>query len=434
LALLHHLTSNGGSAAALPAWPGMFRSLCYSVFSYLLARNGTLWALIGVQALLTVWLIRASIYTFQQGEVRLSFLKVLFLLTLFTNLPWVVSFCMPDIFGGLMVLCLASIILAWDDLRWGLRTTLIMMLAGSIVTHQTNLPLVAGLILIAMAMHWRSLLATWPRWIAVWSATAVAVAIMLTASVISFDKWSITPLNMPFALARSVEDGPARLYLRAHCPKINLVMCHHLDRLDVNADTFLWERNGVFGPASLQEQDAIMHEEWRIVIGAALEYPWLQAKTGIANYFDQLTLFNLRDADFGSSAHLTAAGMIIDSFGAYPIWLVGWSIIIYVGVITSCLGIAWAWAYGDVTPRVRRLVVLVVSAVLLNAFAGVISLPAARFGARMIWLLPLVAMILFASKRLPAWIISSWRVGRRSGWSCWFGLSECASNQGQSKD
>ena len=233
------------------------RSIYYSLLSYLLADTASLWAISVVQAALTVWVIAVTINTFQPTRRLLPILVALMLLS---TLPWTVSMFMPDIFTPLTILAIACLAFAWPDLSRNMRLALLVMLSSSIVMHFTNVPIAVGLAVVAVLM--------WPvkRWApagAIAAAIAISVAALVFVSVVGFGKWTIAPQNPPFVLARSIADGPSKLYLRERCPQINLVMCHHLDGLDSSADDFIW--SGVFAQASPEEQDAIRAESRPIV-------------------------------------------------------------------------------------------------------------------------------------------------------------------------
>jgi hypothetical protein len=403
LTIISHLFSHAASdpAAAVVTHAKAVRSIYYSVLSYLLVSNGTLWLIIAVQSALSVWVIATAIKTFQPADgPRTRLLTVVTLLTLFSTLPWVVSMFMPDIFTPLMVLSLACLALGWADLSDATRAALLVMFAASLLMHLTNLPIACGLIVITMAMQWRSFRTSWRRWSVISLAGVAAVVAMLVVTVVGFGKWSISPQNPPVFLAHSIADGPGKLYLRDHCPQIELVMCRHLDRLDVSMEDFLWSDNGVFGSVSFEEQDALRKEDGSVALAAAAEHPWLQLRASTEDFFRQLSFFDLRDTRFPNSARITRTEFTSDIPQTFPDWLIALSVVDYVAVVVSSIVVVWLWFAGRLSRRSKQLVVLIVAAVLMNTFiTGVVSDPSARYGARVMWLMPLLALLISPSIR-----------------------------------
>jgi hypothetical protein len=333
--------------------------------------------------------------TLRVANARL--LIILVLLTLFSTLPWVASMFMPDIFTPLTVLSLACLTLSWDDFSRRQRFALLIVFGASIVMHVTNLPMAIALTVVAMAMQWKSLWVSPQRWLAVIVAGGVAVAAMLFVSVVGFGKWSVAPQNPPILLARSVADGPGKLYLQEHCPQINLVMCNHLDRLEGTFDDFVWHANGVFANVSPAEQDLIRTESATIAIHAAIEHPWLQLRASASDFLEQLTSFSLRDTRFPNSAKITRTEMLMAiNDEAFSPWLVALSVVDYVSVLASCFALVWVWR--TLSTRNKQLAVLLLLAVILNSATGVLGMPVSRYGARIMWLVPLTALILVPSK------------------------------------
>jgi hypothetical protein len=178
------------------------RSIFYSLLSYLLASNMTLWAIILVQAALAAWVIVATNATFCRPARSLP---LLVFLTVFSSLPWAVSMFMPDIFTPLTVLSLLCLLLGWDALSPTLRKGLLVMFPASLVMHLTNLPIALGVTVMAAAMHWRSLWVEKARWLSVIAALCVAVLAMLSVSVVGFNKW--TQAAKPALPAGAVDRG-----------------------------------------------------------------------------------------------------------------------------------------------------------------------------------------------------------------------------------
>ena len=198
--VINHLLNHAADASAVGPATTHFkavRSIYYSVPSYLLASTASLWAIVLVQAALTVWVLAVTIKTFQPTR---RLLPIVAFLTLFSTLPWTASMFMPDIFTALTVLALACLAISWDDLSRRLRIALLIMLCASTTMHFTNIPIAIALVVAAAFMQWP--VKRWARWGAISGAVALAMAALLFVSVVGFGKWTIAPQNPPFLLAR----------------------------------------------------------------------------------------------------------------------------------------------------------------------------------------------------------------------------------------
>jgi hypothetical protein len=235
------------------------------------------------------------------------------------------------------------------------------------------------------------------RYLTVAAAVVVALAATLAASVIGFKQWTLTPNGPPFLLARSLDDGPGKLYLRAHCPQIGLDMCKHLDRLDVGDDDFIWHENGVYSAVPLDEAAVLRSEDKRIYVAAALEHPWMQLRAIITNSLQQLGLFTLREYFIPSHAYADPTNppdmltMYIrpvepawEAYLAIPEYL-----IVAIGLIYACS----LWARGSLSALDRSVFILILTVVTANAFVCAFSIPSPRYEARVIWLIPMIALL-----------------------------------------
>src|SRR3954453_22107752 len=97
------------------SWP---RPLFYGLFMLPLHLQTTVWPVIVVQALITAAFLSAVMRCFLPGAAAWVLIPVTLALSGGTSLPWFVSQLMPDIFGPLMVLAVAILLLSPRPLRW----------------------------------------------------------------------------------------------------------------------------------------------------------------------------------------------------------------------------------------------------------------------------------------------------------------------------
>ena len=383
----------------------MVRSVFYSLFTYISGDLLSLWLAVAIQALLLAAVLRLLFDLMCPRRPRWHATGFIAALALFTTASWVASSAMPDVFTPIAALCTIVVLLFWDRLNIVSRVGLFAAIALGCVMHLSNPPMVLAVLAAAAALHIPRLWRDRSRYLLVSAAIAVALGATLAASVIGFKQWTLTPNAPPFLLARSLDDGPGKLYLRAHCPQIGLDMCHHLDRLDVGDDDFIWHENGVYSAVPLDEAAVLRTEDKRIYLAAAREHPWMQLRAIVANSLQQLGLFTLREYLVPSYAYADATHPP-DLFTMYirpfdPVWQKYLAVPEYLIVVAGLFYAGLLWARGALGKIDRSAFMLVLTAAVANAVVCAFSIPSPRYEARVIWLIPMIALLFLNKHRRP---------------------------------
>jgi hypothetical protein len=219
---------------------------------------------------------------------------------------------------------------------------------------------------------------------------------MLAVGVVGFKEWTLAPQSPPFLTARSIEDGPGRLYLAENCPRIGVLMCQHLDKLDQTTAKFIWDPDGVYSAVSPRERAEMRAEDKRIYVAAALAHPWMQAEAMGRNALAQLVTFGVQEYLIPSWSEHTADSMTLHLPEHEGGWATPVSWAEYLVVIGAAGAIVAVW--GRLGRRQRQFALLVLATVVLEAAAGAVSEPVPRYEARVIWLVPLTAVLVW-----PGW-------------------------------
>ena len=394
----HHGGAGESVEAAVQKARGV-RSAFYSLFAYIPAVSVSLWLVIVLQAVIVAVVLRSVFCLAVPGRPRWQVTAFIVALALFTTVSWATCNVMPDIFTPIMVLCIAMTLVYWHQSQRRGWFWLLLGIAASMVMHVTNLPIALGLLVVGCVTigghPWRDR----HRIMVVVAALAAGVAAMLVVGVVGFHQWTITPQSPPFLLARSLQDGPGRLYLLEHCPAIGLDMCKHLDKLDQTTEKFIWDDDGVYSAVSPDEEARLRAEDKRIYVAAALEHPWMQASAMARNAMLQLITFGIHEYYIPSWAEYSASDMVLHMPDQAP-WQTYVSMVEYCIVFGSLGFIVLTWR---TLPRpLRQLAIMMLAAVVLEALAGAISEPVPRYEARVIWLIPMVALLIGFCKR-PGW-------------------------------
>lgn len=381
------------------------RSAYYGLFAFLSRGGGWFWPTVALQALALAFAARAFLAAAFPAVGERGYLALAGGLAAVSAAPWFASFLMPDVFAGVAILCVATLGLYRDRVPGPSRWALMALLCFSAAAHNSIL-LVVGLS--GMAVAAGAVIGRWPARRALASVAAIlgpfllAVAAGLAVGIIGFKQVTLAPQAPPFLLARSIEDGPGRLYLQSRCPEAGYWMCRHAGSLPAGSQEFLWSPTGVFMSATPEERARMRAEQMDIVLSAAAAYPREQALASLSNFARQLLSFGVGDLTLGQGPRYGEDGFrVVESWpgGAGAGVMAGMGVVIQAGVAVSVLAMALLARRGEFRDKAPLLALLGL-AILANAFVcGVLSDPQPRYQARVMWLLPLVAGAMLLSRR-----------------------------------
>jgi hypothetical protein len=323
---------------------------------------------------------------------------VSFAIAFLTSAPWFASFAMPDVFAGMLILGFA-LLASGTPLRPLERWAVVLVLAFAVTAHASHALL--GLALLAAGASYAGF--QWARSrvngikIMAWPGAAVVLGLCGTTflSLISFTEVSLAPKRLPFALARSIEDGPARWHLENNCPQIGYTTCRFFKGSPTRASEFLFGPSGITR-ATAAEMEAIRNEEMIILQRAAQEYPFLQLWTFARNTAVQAVSIELKDINFAKQVRWNKVEEsweltdVNDRVGS-KVWF---DLLIHAGAVISILYLA------VVGRNHAPLIGFAAFGLLANAaITGGISAVADRYQARTAWILPVLALALWLSRR-----------------------------------
>jgi hypothetical protein len=333
-----------------------------------------------------------------------------------TAAPFSAALLMPDIFAPMVVLGLFLLGFGDAALTRLERGYLVALVALGIAAHLAHLPLALGLCGVALLLRfWR-----YPaRLFAMALPVVIAVAALLATNAIGHGRIALSPYGSVFLLARLQEDGPAAAVLKARCPDAGWYLCAFTDRLPMPANDFLWapdspvNRDATGAPRFLGGMK-LAPEAGQIVAETLRADPLGVARAMAGNMLAQLGSFGIGDTldnahfavavrpriEQGFSAHeLAAFDQARQTHGALKDALTPFNPFHLLVVILALPLLVWAAWRGQGLSLAFALFLL--AAVLGNALiCGGLSAPHPRYGARIIWLLP-VALLLCWPRRRP---------------------------------
>ena len=404
------------------------RSVFYAVPLFLLGSQLTLWAPVALQALIAAWLLRVATRAAVPNAPPVFALVLAAGLAAASTAPFFVAFLMPDIFAAFALLTTCLLIAYHGRLGRADTVGCATLLAFSVLAHLSVLPTVlallfAGLIVLRLLSpapwHWRG-----GAIVAVALACAAAVSIGSGIGLASAFGQRVRP--PPFLEGRVIVDGPGQQFLRETCARRHWAACLWKNSRLWNTDDIIWPDVTwhhlplITDPA---ERQRFLDQQPAIVIGTVLDHPLEQAVASAANAGRQLLRFTIAGDVGGSLSGLLNAGTdrteriiqiepdikpcLVDHARACDdrhtfryLQLLQCAVVI-ASLLFLCLrGALWLRAPSTLRrqqPGAELMVfclILAVGVVLNGIVCGATSGPWGRYQARVVWLVPLAAMLL----------------------------------------
>lgn len=408
--------------AASPARPGKpagsgdkvilsGRSVYYGFLLYLSLLANSLWPLVIVQAIVAATAIVLTLRRFA-GPAGLPTitLAAAAVICVLTPVGFFVAFGMPDLFAPLAILAVANLALFWRDDRWTARLFWAALLTGGMLFHSATLLITIALL--ALLALWKLVLRRAPRIVLAPVAVAIVLA-MAGEMAFGLGVGAITgnkPIRPPFLSARLIEDGPGARYLRTHCaPGSDLLLCRFKDRPVQPSDRFLWSKDagtGGFMTLNRADKTVMSKQDAGFAIAVAKAYPGEVLMDSVTSFARQTVTFGLNDfslkawasAGLGQNlpkpvlAWVAATPGFRGQMPTTPV-IVTSSIL----CLVSLGGVIWllATARGTAGRTVVAMTAILLVGVAVNAaVCGILSGPHGRYQARVLFLVPLAALVL----------------------------------------
>lgn len=377
------------------------RSIPYSITAYVLSGpQHAMIPLVVFDALLAAFAIAVFLTALDLGT--LAWWGASLLLAFATPAALVSCFAMPDIFAGITILTIAVLTVVPGRLTTPVAIMLALVDAFAIASHTSHVALALALLPIALLWRWRNRLVIGRRaslWIA--APVLLGIAIVVISGIVAFREVSLAPQRFPLALARAIDDGPARWYLARHCRDRHFAVCElYPDGVLPSGFEFVWGLNGIHMRASADQLKRIRDQEFEILLRAAVAYPWQQASQLSWDVGRQLVAFDLDELNFnaraqtrpdGSLQFVPIPGLPEETF-AWADWIVRSS----AAIAAIALAIGLFKARGER----RMLAVLLLTGLIANAaICAIFAEWDDRYQVRVIWLLPLAAIAVWAPRR-----------------------------------
>ena len=402
------------------------RSIYYGIPAYLLTLIGGLWAVVAAQAVLLGMVLALLWYRCLGFSSNIGFAALVAALAVATSAGLFANLVMPDLLGALMILSLSMLLAFWSRLDRRNRAFLIGTAVLGVVAHDSHLALALAVV-VGAALGSRLIPLSWRRIIrgpalgtgAIIIVIGVAASLAFGAAVKSITGQA--PARLPHLTAHLVGKPVLAEFLAHNCDGATpaWAVCAYRARLPLVWTDFLFESRpgiGTFAAAGSSGKLAISQQDLPLMLAVLRAEPAETLGMMLGDATRQLTAFSYDDlAPHGKATFIDKnfPPGVRDAVHATRLWqddaaLDTLSTVEQAGVLVALPVFAVALFVllrrGNPNGRtVAVLAALVCIGVVANAFiCGGLASPYDRFQARVIWLIPLLAMIAVAALFLPA--------------------------------
>lgn len=408
-------------------WPGD-RSALYSLFIYPLHLKLTLWPVVLVQAAMTWYLVRVFFRTFARAFREEQVVLSVLVLGLCSSAPWFVGQIMPDVFAALLILAIATAVIGQDRLARFDRVAIPLLIAFFITTHLSYLIIASGTLALCLLIRLLSGRPTPPLArvftkvnISMVAAIALGVLTMLSFNIITKRGATLASTGNVMLLGKLIDQGIALDYMTEACPSRAWPICATLPELKqikaravaqgkpigAVSDTFLWG-----GPlVQLGGMTVVSKYASEITNGAMRAYPSQFLQEALRGFLAQTVTFQVGDdmirynpdtsihqiierhfdadtyAAFQSSRQYQQQ-LHVDRFRIADNVLLGLSALVVAGYLL----LHWR----SNVPLAQFTLVVLGGMVLNTMVTGALSAVHDRYGSRVSWLVPLIALFIIS--------------------------------------
>jgi hypothetical protein len=290
----------------------------------------------------------------------------------------------------------------WEYFFW------IAILSAAVVFHPSHLAIVLVL-LVAAIIGWVLSTSISPSGV---MALAVAATIGFASEfgfAFAVEKvlhvWVSRP---PDLMARIIADGPGAMYLRHRCPQAGFLACKFVDRLSQNSDQILWGDDDVYAPAPISARALLGDEQYQFEAAVLAYDPAAVITAALRDTFQQLKMAGLASFDgVEKEAFPKLPQVYAEQLMTTRLWNKDFPIAIFstLTVLVALLSSIFVGAtlirnWRDISTAQKVFCFVVLFAQVANAaICGFFSGPHERYQARLTWLIPITALLLYYAMR-----------------------------------
>lgn len=384
------------------------RPITYGLLIRLSSLNGlSLWFVVFMQAFIVSWLVFKITKAVSGGRLYvLKGMVVVIFLSLCSSLSWIVSQVQPDVFTSVAYMCIILLLLNKEN-----RKTNILLYVLFFVSVAVHLSHPVLFIVTLVCLFWfKRLFIDKNNYRFV--NTRIVILMVLSLVSIAIMGAALSKSRHVFFTGSLLEKGILKKYLDNNCAMKNYKICAYKDSLPASADDFWWSDNsplykiggwkGTKAEFNEIDRDILTTPQYLwLYITATANQAWAQAGTfyiGDGNtVFPHGTNVNQRIAEYfpREVSQFDAGRQNNTEHILLALVPVNFLFIIVFYVCIACLVLLF-FRWRRLANEIKLLVVVCLSAIVLNNFdCAAFTVVNGRYGCKMIWLLPLCAVMFF---------------------------------------
>jgi hypothetical protein len=385
------------------------RPITYGLFIRHVSLAESLWLVIFVQALFVSVCLYYIFKYFTNAASKIQWLLVyVFIITVFTGASITISQIMPDVFTGILFLCLVLILFA-NPVRRDL-VIIVFLAVLSLMMHNSHFAL-TGLFLLILTIAFitkrirkknffiktKNLITSWIILVFSW--------LLLSTIHFSFGgPFAVSQINHIFLMSRMNETGILNDYLKCECPEKKYKLCEYANEIPWD---FIWNPNT---PTNKMGGWLACKDEYNAILNDIFTTPKYAKKfliKGLESGLKQFFTFTAGDVN----PYLMDSSPYFNLANHYPLLKYEYlgsrqaSGVLDLGminqvqrilVILSLFLIFWFLFLKKASVAVRNIAIAILLLALCNALVcGMLSSVTIRYQSRIVWLLLLPVILHF---------------------------------------
>ncbi len=403
------------------------RPIFYGWFIRHLSLSLTFWLPVIVQAFFTFTLIHITVknYLISPNKKPIALVISLLLVTC-TGVGLFAGKLMPDIFTGLVILAGFLLFSCRSLLVWE-KIILSLVFYFGLMVHLSNLIMIILFLIVFVVYHFFGFRFQWRK---IWdkllskklfiSLGLLSILTVPTVNVIMYDKFQFSASSHVFLMARMGESGILKRYLDTNCEDGNYKLCAYKNEIPSSATTFIWPPESILYKTGGWDSTKM---EYREILGEIYSTPkywkWLITDFTMATFrqfftfspgviaphlkftapYDCMIWKMPHELNIYLTSKQQQNDFPIDDIVRRQLILVYCSLAVIFFILFSGM------LFDKYNTFSNKGILFILLFMLLNAFVcGALANVLDRLQGRVIWILPLVAIILvlnyFSDKKL----------------------------------
>jgi len=386
------------------------KSIIYGLFVWVGSLNGlSLWPVIFFQAFISAYLIIKMYARFILGTFSFQHLWPLTILLL-SGLPWVVCQVQPDIF--ISIALLTAVLIITNKESTPNASILYPIFFVAIATHIALVPLFTISLLFLFLFRKKFTLPV----NVITKTTRISMLILLTITSTVVMGPSLLRSRQVYMLSSLLQHGTLQQFLNDSCKSNNYKLCKYKDVLPANTHYFLWNENS---PLNKEGGLGVLNGEVNDIIHTSFtsqQYLIPYFRSSVIAALKQLVSYTAADCPSFNNAtdiHAAISQYLPHELAAFSnakqntaglgnaIQVYNYSAIALILASLALMDLSM-FTIKTISINIQLLTWFCFTLIVFNALeCGIFSSLNGRYSSRVLWLLPLCAILLLKTRRKP---------------------------------